>query len=434
MPFKSFDRYDLLYNQLETSPECNFIIFDSKVYYNGEKHSKGKFGNLHSTKQGYISLYELNVDRVINTGGVNDPPAGSSIYPFITKDGNRIAFKTISTSDFDSNSQFAHGDIIKGNYPLSSSIKRTRFPETSQPLLTISDDGRVHGSFRKLTSNRRFVNALKNTFNYYIKMSHHYAFDDTTNPRSHVKHDQGINGWDKLKQEISLIEIPSIFYGSSIEKGSVVLQMFYSGTLMAECRDTKRNGELIQVTGTYNAAKHNGKVAGTVLYNEGFIAMTGSWTLAHSGKTDKYIGTDLSLGRWVDFGVGANDGTSQGNTVNTAYKLDFKGKNYVPTVTMFAHMPKSEFNNSMNPTSYTIGQSKDPIYGNGNYKEFDHVTFDKLEHSDYQDPTGSFNKQTYVSKVGIYDHKKRLIGLAKLANPIRKTEDREYTFKLKMDF
>ena len=106
MPFRSFDRYDLLYNQLETFPECNFIIFDSKVYYNGAKHSKGKFGNLHSVPQGYVSLYELNVDRIINTGGSDEPPAGSSIYPFITKDGSRIAFKTISTSEFDSTSQF----------------------------------------------------------------------------------------------------------------------------------------------------------------------------------------------------------------------------------------------------------------------------------------------------------------------------------------
>ena len=74
------------------------------------------------------------------------------------------------------------------------------------------------------------------------------------------------------------------------------------------------------------------------------------------------------------------------------------------------------------------------LYNKKNYQEFNDVTFEKLEHSDYYDPTGSFNKQTYISKVGIYDHKKRLIGLAKLANPIRKTEDREYTFKLKMDF
>ena len=47
--------------------------------------------------------------------------------------------------------------------------------------------------------------------------------------------------------------------------------------------------------------------------------------------------------------------------------------------------------------------------------------------------TGSFKKQTYISKVGIYDDQRRLIGIAKLANPVRKTEDREYTFKLKLD-
>jgi hypothetical protein len=60
--------------------------------------------------------------------------------------------------------------------------------------------------------------------------------------------------------------------------------------------------------------------------------------------------------------------------------------------------------------------------------------FENLQHSPYVDPTGSFNKQTYVSKVGIYDDQKRLIAVAKLANPIRKTENRDYTFKLKMDF
>ena len=68
------------------------------------------------------------------------------------------------------------------------------------------------------------------------------------------------------------------------------------------------------------------------------------------------------------------------------------------------------------------------------YEEFDDLLFEKLHHSVYPDPTGSFNKQTYVSKIGIYDDQRRLIAVAKLANPIRKTENRDYTFKLKMDF
>ena len=44
-----------------------------------------------------------------------------------------------------------------------------------------------------------------------------------------------------------------------------------------------------------------------------------------------------------------------------------------------------------------------------------------------------FQKETYISKVAIYDDDKNLIGIAKVATPVRKTEDRQYIFKLKLD-
>ena len=44
-----------------------------------------------------------------------------------------------------------------------------------------------------------------------------------------------------------------------------------------------------------------------------------------------------------------------------------------------------------------------------------------------------FKKQTYISKIGIYDENKNLIGVAKLATPVKKTEERDLTFKLKLD-
>ena len=53
--------------------------------------------------------------------------------------------------------------------------------------------------------------------------------------------------------------------------------------------------------------------------------------------------------------------------------------------------------------------------------------------SSYSDPTGSLKKTTYITKVGIYDDKKKLIGIASVAKPIKKTEDRDLTFKLKLD-
>ena len=53
--------------------------------------------------------------------------------------------------------------------------------------------------------------------------------------------------------------------------------------------------------------------------------------------------------------------------------------------------------------------------------------------SSFDDHTASYEKTTYISKVGVYDKDKNLIAVAKLANPVRKTQDKQYTFKLKLD-
>ena len=91
-------------------------------------------------------------------------------------------------------------------------------------------------------------------------------------------------------------------------------------------------------------------------------------------------------------------------------------------------------NNSTNPTFLRKGQDLVPITSSFQFKEFNETEIKILEHSPYVDPTGSFKKQTYISKIGIYDENKNLIAIAKLANPVRKTEEREYTFKMKLDF
>ena len=439
MPFREFGKNDLFFNQVKAFPKSEFVIHGSRVYYNGFKNADtqtGKFNDILAVPQGFISLYELNVDRQIDKG-TGEPPSGKSIYPFITKDGTRISFKTVSTSEFDTTSQFAYGDVIKGDYPLTSSIKRIRLNETVSSAVDISTSERFHGTFTKLTSNKKFVVSLRNTFNEYKHMSHHFSFDDSTNPLKHPDNPTGRSGWDKGKQQMSLIEIPSIFYGSSIKKGSMILQMYITGTLAAECRDVRRNGELIQVSGTYNATKHNNKVAGVILYNEGFIAMTGSWDLSEA--TETYGGSSRQP-KWTDFAEGANDGGTpasedpgRATLEGVAFRILFEGVSFVPTVTMFAHCPKGEFNNSTNPTAFSSSISKDPAFNQKLYREYEDLEFASLEHSDYT-ATGSFKKQTYISKIGIYDEQKRLIGIAKLANPVRKTEDREYTFKLKLDF
>ena len=56
-----------------------------------------------------------------------------------------------------------------------------------------------------------------------------------------------------------------------------------------------------------------------------------------------------------------------------------------------------------------------------------------IVYSQFADEKPKFKKTVYISKIGLYDENKNLVGVAKLATPVRKTEDHQYTFKLKLD-
>jgi hypothetical protein len=208
--------------------------------------------------------------------------------------------------------------------------------------------------------------------------------------------------------------------------------------LAAELQDNKKNGELIQVSGTYNAKQNDGKVAGVVLYNEGFLCLTGSWNL-NSNFQDQYVSVGTHTHpSWLYFGVGANDGLDEGVVTGSAFEIAYEGTQQVPTLTMFAHAPTQLLNNSTNPTFVELSKNN-KITGS---ITSDHTTFlerrntkiKHLSHSRFYDQSGSFDKQVYISKIGIYDEHKNLIAIATLANPVRKTESRDLTFKLKLDF
>ena len=147
--FYKFKNSDILLNYVKTYPQNNFFIYDSKTYYNFKPQISGAFtNNLTCVDPGYISLYELNIDRNINSTGF--------IYPYITKNGTLDSFKTVTTSIFDS--EFDYGDIITGSYPMSSSLYR---------------------NYYQVGQNRLHVNALKNTLDYYKPVSQHYAFSSS---------------------------------------------------------------------------------------------------------------------------------------------------------------------------------------------------------------------------------------------------------------
>tara|TARA_B100000902_G_C27312353_1_gene919160 strand:- start:1920 stop:3080 length:1161 start_codon:yes stop_codon:yes gene_type:complete len=386
MALKKFKESDVVHNRLKTHPKKSFSIYNGKVYYQNRSEISGAFvASVPNAPPGFVSLYELNVDRTVSDTGV--------IYPFIVKGASLDNFATVSTSEF---SQFPYGTTITGSYPLTASISREHFG---------------------LNQARPHVGALYNTLNYYTYLSKHYTYSSSLG--------------DKGSQPLSLISVPSIFYGSSIKKGSVDLKYYISGSLIGELKDKNKNGELIQIGPSGSVG--SGSVAGVVLYTEGFVLLTGSWALNATPR--KYTGdpTNMSASSWLFYGVGAEDGIGSGNIPYVNYEMQFEGTNYIPTITLLAHAEKGEMNHSGNPTYVEYGQV-DVSNSASNWFIEPEFIIKNTTQSPYSDTNASFKKTTYISKVGIYDENQNLIGIATVSKPVKKTEERDLTFKLKIDF
>jgi len=393
--YHKFGTNDVFYNRLKTHPQNEFFMWNSKVYYNKKSREVGSFvgaeaHNVPCVPVGYVNLYELNVDRSSDGTGF--------IYPYIIKTSNRNKFRATTSEEFDRG--YSYGDKMIGTYRLSASIGRKYFSSG------LSGPSNYTGS------------ALQNTFNYYRNMSQHYAYSSTTPT------------FDKSSDACCLLTVPSIFYGSSIKKGTVDLKFYITGTLIGRLQDLNENGELVQTAPVGSTG--SGSVAGVALYSEGFIYLSGSWSL--HGSTYTFDGSTTTP-KWLHFGAGTQPQFAAESTDDSAsFSLAFSGTNYIPNITMMAHAKRGELNHSNNWSYLSHGQTSSlaPFISSTSYLEQD-LTIKNVVSSAYADPTGSFQKITYISKVGIYDDNKNLIGIASLAKPVKKTEDRDLTFKLKLD-
>ncbi|MDP2685568.1 MAG: hypothetical protein Q8P20_11160 [bacterium] len=380
--FYKFKEGDLLYSRIKTYPRCDFVIYNGHIYYNNIFKESGSFtNNVTHTPNGYISLHEINVDR----------PSTSMVYPFVVKGSEPYSLKAVSKTSY--HSDYSYGDTITGSYPLSSSITR---------------------NFYSAGSTRSNITALKNTLNYYSKWSPHHSYNTE------------IGLGDKSTQEIGLISIPSIFYGSSIRKGSVDLKFYVSGTMISRAQDLRQNGELVQTEPS--GSNQSGSVAGVVLYNEGFMVLTGTWDLTTEHTEVYTTGGGSVVPRWTYFGF-------TNGAPSSSFSLSFEGVNYVNTITMNCHARKGELNFSNNPTFIDRSQSGSlvALTSSVSYREREDIQAKNIVKSPWTGYTGSYEKITYISKIGIFDDDKNLIAIAKLARPLRKREADDYLIKLKTD-
>jgi len=444
MPQFKFGENDVFQSTIKAHPKFTLTLYHNLAYVNNRVQGQ-------NVSSGEISLYEINVDK----------PATDLAYGLIIKGENsqEVSFDNI-TSSAGYTAVDQGGDIISA-YPLTSSILR-------ELVIAEKDSGDTVGYQIKTgvtEKNTVFkIMALKNTYDYYRPMNKYFDFDKYLlvsggiPPNKH-KNTQGTIINTTLTESlpasdyINMFIIPSIFYGSEIKKGSVDLKFYYTGSLLAQAQDVNKNGELIETVGPRKG------VIGTVLYNEGVVLITASYAL-HS-LTDGYLSPKIGsvsegslldndwvvTSSWAHFGANQSYITSSSDPASSSfaptsssYKLSFQGTNKVPVMTMLAHAPKNDLNWSNNPTyidrtnltgSYTENFVKQT--GSYIYKERENIPIKNTVSSSYYGYEERFKPQTFISKIGIYDENKDLIAVAKVATPVRKTNDRDYTFKLKLD-
>ena len=372
---------DVFINTIEAYPNYKFYVNSGSIYINDQQAISGAYSdNILGVPEGYVSLFEYNIDR----------PESGRIYPFITKGGQKQKFKTISDVDF--NTQFGYGgSIISSSYNMSSSISKITIDSVTD-------------------TDYKYLRSLKSSFNHYSFWSQRFNFSNFETPT--------------VSNPVVLLNVPSIFYGNSLKKGEVTLNAYISGTLVGTLNDSRQNGELVQTYGPTT-----GSVEGVVMYDEGIIVLTGSTVLGTMGTFPA-----SSAQKWTTFGFGIESGeTMTLEQTSGSYSLEFDTVSQLQNMTILAKAPYGELNHSNNPT-YLKYTGTNPSYSTSSYqfietnREIKNIV--PAAQTDIEPP---FQKETYISKICIYDRNKRLVGVCKLATPIRKTEVNEYLFKMKID-
>ena len=153
----------MFHNTIVALPEIEFFVYYRNVFLNLESAVSGNYSNLvKHVSQGHVSLHEINVNR----------PSGELVYPFLTKEGSRTAFKTISTSTFMDSSQFSFGDNMTAGYPLSASISRIYIPSGAET--DVLNFQNPQGTSAHV--NKKYIRALENPIQHSDQLNTFFSY------------------------------------------------------------------------------------------------------------------------------------------------------------------------------------------------------------------------------------------------------------------
>jgi len=385
-------------------PEWDFFIYNSEVFINNSQNISGSnSANYKGVPPGFLSLYEYNLDRT-----------DKGIYPFVSgnadykmrfrKDMKNMLGEVKSGVNILNPNNFT---LLTSSYNMSASITRQYLPIDTSTLTNLNHTSSV----------------LKNMCLQY----------QTINPNFTTRNN---NLNQMFGDDVNMINVPSIFYGSEIKKGTLELNYYFTGSLIATAKDENENGQLICTFGTGSVS---GSVVGHVLYREGIVFFPKSLAAANKSLDSNnitYNQTVSSNAKWIYFGGGANDSFTHHEThASASYSINFEGTTYKNTMTMFCHADKGELNYSNNPTFLNISHSGSIIgHSTSSYTyEDNEVQIKNIASSSFHKGEDDFRKVTYLSKVGVYDEDNNLLMTVDLARPYKKEEKDNFTFKVKYD-
>jgi len=239
------------------------------------------------------------------------------------------------------------------------------------------------------------IKSLKNVINYYSGLHDLYNFNNY------------------IYEPVCFLGVNSQYLGSGINRGSVRLNVYVSGALVDYAQDFKENGIL--------SSSKNGEI-GIVLYREGIFLLNNTSSLSNE---DFFIEGETQKAKWSNF-----LGTSNSSYLN--YETQFSCNESVETNSFLITINKNELNHSNNLT-YLQSGSYSYTTGSNIFLENPKLTIKNVVESPFVSGTANFEKETYITKIALYDNDKKLLAVASLANPLRKTENREFLIKLRLD-
>ena len=397
-------------------PEWDFFIYNTEVFVNNSQNISGSHsGNYKGVSPGFLSLYEYNLDRTTDY-----------IHPFVAGNAN---YKTRFRKDLKNmTGEVKTGALLNPNFESTLTSSYRMSASITRQYLTL-ETYNYEIPTAPVVHNHT-ASALKNTCLQYRTINSDFSntliSSSTQSPLDQL-----------FDNDVAMINIPSIFYGSEIKKGSIDLNYYLTGTLIASAKDENQNGKLIS---TFNLnGNPTGSVIGYALYREGILFFPSSSattaSLDDSGLGIQYSNSTALSSSWLWFGSGANDGWSGANKSSASFGINFEGTTYKNTMTMFCHANKGELNYSNNPTFLDLQQSGSiEGFTSSSYSyEDNEIEIKNIASSSFYKGEDEFRKVTYISKVGVYDEDNNLLMTVDLARPYKKEEKDNFTFKIKYD-